>query len=325
MEYNGVLFGNGMTLNVLSQIKDDIPKDKRYLLNIDDFLKGWIENKITEHEVRVLYSALYGNDKSKWSFFDILKEETKSYYKKYNADIEYVMGKLLFQESEYKDVITFFPIMYNVWYIILSDYLYYLNLWSKVDCFYEDVVKKTGHPLYLWTTNFDLFAEKVNPMHIHGKFLQKIKNYNDIVFKMFNENKNYYYKYIWGHNGMGKLGIIREIMKYHDYKKYFDFDFFFNNNIRMKKLLIYGMGFRKSGYVSELKKKFHRYEQPAFGAIIDEHILDRIRVMLEAGMIEEIYITYFGEKEKSHLQAVMNEIGINTFELIRCEEFEFKV
>ena len=85
------------------------------------------------------------------------------------------------------------------------------------------------------------------------------------------------------------------------------------------------MGFRKSGYVSDLKKKFHRYEQPALGAIIDEHILIRIRAMLEAGIVDEIYITYFGEKEKIYLQAVMNGVGINAYKLIGCEEFEFKV
>lgn len=60
MHYDGIMFGNGLTTNLLSQIKEFVPQEKRYLLNIDDFLKQWINNKLTIREERIFYSCIYG-------------------------------------------------------------------------------------------------------------------------------------------------------------------------------------------------------------------------------------------------------------------------
>lgn len=55
MHYNGIMFGNGLTLNLLNQIKEFIPHEKRYLLNINDFLNHWTNNKLTAREERIFY------------------------------------------------------------------------------------------------------------------------------------------------------------------------------------------------------------------------------------------------------------------------------
>lgn len=128
MNYNGVMFGNGMSLNLLQQLKSLVPKDKQYLLDINDFLKFWIKGKISKREEKIFYTSLYGNKKDKWKFFELLKDKVALYYETYDADIEYTLGALLFKESEYKEIILFFPAIYNIWYIILSDYLKYLDL-----------------------------------------------------------------------------------------------------------------------------------------------------------------------------------------------------
>ena len=123
MHYDGIMFGNGMTLNLLLQLKAFIPQNKRYLLDINDFLKSWVEDKLTQREERIFYTAIYGNKADKWKFYEVLKNETATYYENYDADIEYTLGTLLFKKSEYKDIILFFPAFYNIWYIILKDYL----------------------------------------------------------------------------------------------------------------------------------------------------------------------------------------------------------
>ena len=68
MNYNGVMFGNGMSLNLLQQLKSLVPKDKQYLLDINDFLKFWIKGKISKREEKIFYTSLYGNKKDKWKF-----------------------------------------------------------------------------------------------------------------------------------------------------------------------------------------------------------------------------------------------------------------
>lgn len=317
MKYDGLIFGNGMSLNLLQQLKSFIPLQKQYLLDIDDFLKQWIEGKITRREETIFYTAIYGNRKDKWSFFELLKDKMAIYYEKYNADIEYTLGTLLFEESGYKEVILFFPVIYNVWYIILYEYLEYLNLKSKITKFYESVKWITGSPHYVWTTNFDLLGESINPTHVHGRFLTKIRGYEDVVYKMINNGENYYFKYIWGHNGIGKLNNINQLMKFADYTDFFDFDFFFDNNIKMDKMLIYGMGFREAGYINDLRGAYSQYDKATFGAIIDEHILMRINGMQNLGILNQVDITYFNDEEKSYLEEVMEATMIKKYCLIK--------
>ena len=57
------MFGNGMSLNLLQQLKSLVPKDKQYLLDINDFLKFWIKGKISKREEKIFYTSLYGNKK----------------------------------------------------------------------------------------------------------------------------------------------------------------------------------------------------------------------------------------------------------------------
>ncbi len=325
MNYEGVMFGNGMSLNLLQQLKGLVPEDKQYLLDINDFLKSWIKGKISQREEKIFYTSLYGNKKDKWKFFEFLKDKVTLYFETYNADIEYTLGALLFKKSEYKEIILFFPAIYNIWYIILSDYLKYLDLEPRVINFFESVKQITGYPRYIWTTNFDLFGDSINPEHIHGRFLVKIKAYEDIVYRMINNGANYYFKYIWGHNGIGKLNNIQQLMKFDDYRDFFDFDFFFDNSIRIDKMLIYGMGFKKSGFTEDLRSAYPKYNRAAFGAIIDEHILMRINVMQNLGILNQVYITYFNDEEKRHLEEVMEAVMIKKYCLIKCQDFGFSI
>ena len=325
MNYNGVMFGNGMSLNLLQQLKSLVPKDKQYLLEINDFLKFWIKGKISKREEKIFYTSLYGNKKDKWKFFELLKDKVALYYETYDADIEYTLGALLFKESEYKEIILFFPAIYNIWYIILGNYLKYLDLESKIIEFYQSVIRVTGNPQYIWTTNFDLLAESIDPEHIHGRFLPQIKKYEDVVYKMINNGANYYFKYIWGHNGIGKLNNIQQVMKFDDYRNFFDFDFFFDNGISMDKMLIYGMGFKKSGFTEDLRTAYPKYNKAAFGAIIDEHVLMRIKGMQDLGILNQVDITYYNDEEKRHFEEVTEAVMIKKYDLIKCQDFRFSI
>lgn len=170
MVYDGILFGNGMSINLLSQLKKGVPEEKQYLLNLDSFIKYWIEGKLTERENRQLYRAFYGNGKDKWKFYETMKSAFASYYEKYDSNIEYAMGCLLFKDEEIKECFQIFPALYNIWHIILKDYLEYLDLGCNIKNFYQSVYNNISNPQNIWTTNFDLFAESIQAKHIHGRF-----------------------------------------------------------------------------------------------------------------------------------------------------------
>lgn len=317
-----------MSLNLLQQLKNYTPRDKWYLFDIDDFLKKWIGNSLSKREERILYSCIYGNKSAdKERYFQKLKEEMTSYYSKYDANIEYVLGATLFKDTEidYAGIKSFFPAIYNIWHIILKDYLEYLGLKSQVDKFYLSVKSETGNPKYIWTTNFDLFGESINPEHIHGRFLSEMKKYDNVVYKIINNGKEYYFKYIWGHNGIGKLNTIQQLKQYDDCNLFFDFDYFFDNSVRMNRMLIYGMSFQNSGYMDDLKLTLSKYKKASLGGIIDEHILLRINAMQELGLLNEVDITYFSENEKQHLEEVMEAVKIKKYNLVRCQDFSFSI
>lgn len=325
MKYDGFLFGNGLTLNLLYQLKEEVPKERQYLLNVDDFLHTWVKGELTPREERYLYSALYGNQKDKWKYFEIMKNEIELYYKDFDSNIEYVIGKTLFNKEEHNRIVQLFPALYNIWFIVLNEYLNYIGLNSKITSYYERIKEYIGNPRYIWTTNYDKFAECLNPQHLHGRFMDNMKKYEDVIYKRIKGGKEYYYKYVWGHNGIGKMNNINQVMKFKDHDKYFDFAFFNNDNILVNNLLIFGMGFKKSGFTEDLKTKYDRYEHPAFGAIIDEHILIRIRELQEKNKIQRIDISYYDENEKLYLQEVMQEMEITKYRLVKCQDFDFKL
>lgn len=325
MKYDGILFGNGLTLNLLYQLKQEVPEEKQYLLNIDDFLKAWLNGKISQREERTIYCSIYGNKKDKWKYFEIIRQGIETYYRDFDANIEYSLGFLLFKESEHRQMIQIFPALYNIWYVILKDYLEYLGLNDKINHFYQSVKDITGTPDYIWTTNYDLFAEALEPQHLHGKFVERMKKYEDVVYKIIKAGEEYYYRYIWGHNGIGKMENISQIVKYKDHKEKFDFDFFYDEEFNVNNILIYGMGFKKSGFTDDLKTRFKKYEDPAFGAIIDEHILLRIKELQVMKRLKCVDITYFNEVEKLHLEKVLKEVGITDYRLLKCQDFNFSI
>ena len=317
MKYNSLLFGNGLTLNLLHQLQPYIPENKCYLLSIDSFLKEWIKGGISQREENKLYTAMYGKDKYKQQKFEMIKDDLNVYFQTYSSDLEYFLGATLFDKKDdlLKRVKTVFPLFYNAWWIILSEYLEYQDLNNRINSFYQQVAGIVT----------DLFADSLHPEHLHGRFLPHIKDYNDIVFHSYNDDRNHYYKYIWGCNGIGKFNLIQQLRAYYDCSSYFDFNFFFNSELNMNNMLIYGMGFKNSGYISQLQEKYPRYQKAAFGGIIDEHILVRICGLQESGKLNQVDVTYYDEGEREHLHEVLEACMVPNYRLIRCQDFNFHV
>lgn len=257
----------------------------------------------------------------------MIKDDLNVYFQTYSSDLEYFLGAILFDKKDdlLKRVKTVFPLFYNAWWIILSEYLEYQDLNNRINSFYQQVAGIVTESGYIYTTNFDLFADSLHPEHLHGRFLPHIKDYNDIVFHSYNDDREHYYKYIWGCNGIGKFNLIQQLRAYYDCSSYFDFNFFFNSELNMNNMLIYGMGFKNSGYISQLQEKYPRYQKAAFGGIIDEHILVRICGLQESGKLNQVDVTYYDEGEREHLHEVLEACMVPNYRLINCQDFNFHV
>lgn len=329
MHYDGIMFGNGMTINLLQQLKPLIPKNKIYLLSIDAFLKCFCYENITPREERIIVTSLYGtkaNEKKK--YVNILKQDLRNYFERYNANIEYFWGSNLFNnefKKQFNLLTLLFPALYNIWYNVLEEYLKHLGLARKIRGYYSSVVKELGNPKYVWTTNFDLFSESIHPGHVHGSFIHEMKRYEDIVYKFTDSRKHYYFKCIWGYNGIGKSYLIHDLRQFNDCSSYFDFNYFFDNTISIDRMLIYGIGFQNSGYIDDLKTVYPKYQKASLGGIVDEHILLRINGLQEQGKLNHVDVSYFDDNEKQHLIEVLDETKVRQYNLVKSQTYNFVI
>ena len=325
-KYDGLLFGNGMTLNLIEQLRKYIPEEKRYLLSIDEFMKCFYDSRLSLREDNIIFRSFYKDkNQANLKYYEKMKEKFREYYQKHNGNIEYHFGIVLFEEEkadyDLGAIKSLFPALYNIWYIILSEYLYYIELKPYIESFYHSVNNLLATQINIWTTNFDKFADSVLPArHIHGVFVDQIKKFDDVVLYMKNE-KEFYFKYIWGHNGYGKHEFINEYGKIPGYDSYFDFSFFMNEDIEVNNLLIYGLGFQKSGWAEPLKEYKEIYKRPFIGGIIDDHILNRIKKLQDSKKIKDVTISYYNNKEKEYFKELIECFGLYNIELKDTKEF----
>jgi hypothetical protein len=328
-KFDAILFGNGMTLNLLKQLKPYICEEKRYLLNINDFLKKMIGNQISVRENQRIFNVLYRNnspDNNK--NYSKLKNELRRYYLDNNANIEKILGQDLFLETNYDKGLMkgIFPLLYNIWFDLAYEYLIYSRLENYMKNFYDSVKQVLKNDCVIYTTNFDYLADNyLEVNHLHGSFVNGIKKYDDSILIMKND-KEFLFKYIWGWNGVGKLNLINEIKRAKHFEKYFDFRFF-DECFRMDSLLIYGIGFQRSGYITnDFIKAYPKYENNlTIGTVIDEHLLVRIKTLQKLKQLDNIIVSYYSEEEKDYLKVLFNEYGIKNLGFAKSSEFAFSI
>lgn len=329
LEYDGFLFGNGLSINLLYQIKDCIPQEKHYLLNIDDFLLSFIHNKLSSEEDNRIFYLFYDKcNIQNIKFYEQLKKCIAQYYETHNANIEYYLGVDLFRKKDcgydYPAVKSFFPFLYNIWFDILQEFLKY----QKVDLYISNFVNSIRTILKpnagIYTTNFDRLMDKLSPYHLHGKFVKNFTKANELIFKYI-DDEHFLYKCLWGWNGVGKLNFINDIRKTNGYETYFDVSFFFENDFHIKHLLVYGVGFQKSGYTEDLAKYKPIYSSPAIGGIIDEHILLRISGLQNQKQLENVTFSYYVDKELTYFQELAEYFNIKNVYFRKSTEFLFTI
>lgn len=326
-KYDGFLFGNGLTINLLNQLANHIPSKKRYLLNIDDFLRCFATNRLSDREKRKIFKLFYKKETlENLKYFEKLKTEIICYYEKNDANIEYYFGLALFQENcceyDYQLLKTVFPFLYNIWYEILYQYLSSLKLENIVSNFSNSVNKTLYYPKNIYTTNFDKFADHLKPEHLHGSFVTPYKKYNELIFQKLNREE-FLYKCIWGWNGIGKLTAIEQYCNIKGYEKYFDFSFFFNQEVHIKNLLVYGIGFQRSGYMEDLSIFNSKYEKPAIGGVVDEHILIRLQGLQTRNQLDCITFSCYSDSEMGYFKDIVQLHELKNVMFLKSTEFKF--
>ncbi len=328
-KFDGLLFGNGLSICLLDQLKVHIPENKRYLFNINDFLKLLAKNGLNKREDNKVFSSFYNkSDSFSYKNYVKLKSNLTLYFMNHDADFELHFGSDLFQTKEcdydFELLKTLTPFLYNIWHQILLDYIMSLGLDMKMKVFMNCVKDSLYSNPSIFTTNFDRFAEILEPQHLHGRFVYPYKYLKDLELCQIDVN-TFYYKCIWGWNGIGKYNMINEVMRFPDFKNHFDFDFFYQNELNINHLLIYGIGFKKSGYIDKISMVNPMYKEPVIGGIIDEHILLRIKSLQTQKMLHRITFAYYNEDDLLHYKSLTKLFELRQVEYVKSTEFKYSV
>jgi hypothetical protein len=332
LKFDAMIFGNGLTLNLFGKLMDFVPNEKRYLFNIDEFLKKLISNKLPFKEEKYIEIIFYNktsieNNKNFLKLKNILSE----YYSNNNSNIEKVLGKDLFKKENevgyniaaIKDL---FPALYNIWFDMVYQYIINNDLEVYLENFYTDVKSLLSSENDIYTTNFDYLSDKyMKTKHIHGKFIDKISTYSDVILYV-NDDKSFEFKMIWGYNGVGKEFMLNSYYRSGKYEKNFDFNFLYKEIIA-ENILIYGMSFQRAGYIDdEFLKNYSKYNNDNFeGTVIDDHILKRVSKLQELKKIKNVTVSYYSEKERNYFEEIFKYYKIKNFEFIKSSQFEFKI
>lgn len=329
MKYDGLLFGNGLSLNLIKQIEPFIKEEKRYILNIDTFLQAFVERRLSYREENRIFNIFYKNkDIRNLRHFEELRNAVAQYYKSHDANIEYWLGVDLFKEKtcnyDFPLIKSLFPSLYNIWHEIMIDYLTHTNISPLICSFNSSVMTVLSEQAKIYTTNFDRLFEDIKPKHLHGIFIKNYRKFEELILS-FIDDKTFYYKCIWGWNGIGKWNYIEKIRNIPKHEIYFDFDFFFNPNIHISNLLIYGMGFQTSGYIDELSEEMPKYKQSTFGGIVDEHILVRLNGLQTQKQLDNITFAYYADKDLSRYQQLVSHFNLKNVSYIQSSILPFSI
>lgn len=326
--FDALLIGNGSTINLLNQLSLELDVEKSYLLKFDDFCKALSNDEISYREKRIICSVLYRKDvKDSSHYIKMLQQYLIQFYQMHDGNIEYHLGVWLFDKKncpfDYDLTTGIFPVLYNLWHQLLVDYVNYSNKFDFVYRYCDSILTYLCKAAKVYTINFDCFLDTIPAEHLHGKFVERLKCYDDAIYYKENDG-GFKFKNVWGWNGIGKFDFISTFNKRGDCKKYFDFSFFFDNDLFIENLLVYGVGFQVSGYVDNLKL-IRQGESLYVGGIVDEHLLIRFKELQNKSKLKNITFAFYNEDDKERYRKLVDFYGLINVMWIQSNELKFSI
>lgn len=328
MCYDSILFGNGLTVNLLNQLSPYIPEEYRFLLTFDGFMTSFISGTLPNTMEKNIFFAFYRqNNKENREYFAKMKETLNEYYIVCNGNIEKHFGLAEFQKNtayNYSAAKSLLPFFYNMWFRQLDKMLTETHQHKRMKRFYTSVKSVLSDHAVIYTTNFDLFADRIlDPAHLHGRFVEDIRKYEECIWQR--EEKEFTFKYLWGWNGLGKGIAIYEKQNEAGAKQLFNWEFFLEDQ-PIENLLIYGLSFQRSGFITDdFIDALPQYETPAIGAVIDEHILIRLKGLQNHHNNLRVTFAYYSENDLKHYQNLVVTYGMSNVSYIPSDSLHFLV
>ena len=280
--YDLFLFGYGLTLAInqkLSSLSFITPQQKQ-ILNLDSFFRTFITSGKRERLYRK-FIALFRVDTGTTEFHEKMRIKLDTRMDEILENgFERWVGKYLFDPNNQVDSEEklYLYILHSYWTHLVSEEILHLPKTKKVlaaiaDKIFE-VICPTGN---IFTTNFDTVLDGyLKPQHLHGTTPIPLVSVGEIILEIFPNGKNFEYSYMFGTSGFEKLARLENIRKLSQNK--YHLDFFYNPDLALGNLLIYGLSFGKAEAVSdEFLEKYPGHTNFYFVRSIDGHILLKVK------------------------------------------------
>ena len=326
-KYNSFIYGNGLTLGVLSIIKEYSKNQYRRYLDCNNFISDFVRAKSHARILReylkyfqITQATKANHDKARGFLYDNYDEISYLGFERW-------VSKHLFDDNEdYKNIIVYAYILYNYWYhVINEEILTRINIKSLRIEIGKYILKFIKNKNNIFTTNFDnILDNSLYPNHIHGSFHLPLDNIKNVILHHYNEN-NFEYKYLFGTNGFEKLNRIDKLNRLS--QGTYDLDFFYNDSLNLGSLLIYGMAFGRTEFISDsFLRQYPQHKENKLVRAVDGHILLKLIIRHQNNQLNKITLAFYSETDKKAYQELFEDSELKEIiEYKQCDEvFNFK-
>ena len=330
-KYDCLIYGNGLSVLLLNQLRKVAPEKYKYEFSFSDYMNAFSKGLITNKERRELQELFHNliDSRLATNSYDNYCNYISGVIEREGVDFEQILGRTLVANKEEKErnnavILSIYPVMYNYWGNNLLGLIQAIFKEDYLRSFCNSVKGILSSGAVVYTTNFDSFTDNLKPEHLHGRFVYPIKREKDLIYQYFGNNGDYFYKFLWGHNGIGKRFFIQYMHDhFDDYNKYFGFDFFFDEQVHINNILIFGIGFKNSAYSSAINP----YKEGIIhkGFVIDDHILERLRELQQKDQLNRITIAYYSEDDRTRFIELIKLYELERASLVSSDEFAFRI
>jgi len=305
--YDTFLYGYGLTLAVSSQLLNSVKltsRQRQYL-----FFSSFFREFVTSDEHRKVYrdflkyfkinpETAYQHTKTKKDLLSKLEAIEKYGFERW-------VSKNLFENVDSVDSKkkAYLYMLYNYWgHLWHTNILQVSEVQNQLCEISKEILRVIRFKKQIYTTNFDnVLDEYLKPQHLHGIFSLPLNNMEDIIHVPYPDGKSFEYSFLFGTNGFEKLSRLNTIHTLKQRK--YELDFFFNLDMDLGHLLIYGLSFGLSEfYTDEFFNKYPEHENEYFLRSVDGHILLKLNERFQKNKLSRITVTYYTDDDLEHLK-----------------------
>jgi hypothetical protein len=326
-KFDSLIYGNGLNLNLFTRITREISLNsysKQYL-DFGIFLKDLLTNPT--------HSSIWRDFEKKFDDHGESANKTRfsTRNKLYNEldeilalGFEQWVSKYTFIEPSKITSIekTFLYLAFNHWASLIDTNVFNRKNIEYILQEYADKLNSKVNNNQIYTLNFDTYFDKfLKVRHLHGRFVSPLRKFSSVLLSIPGNEVNHEYTYLFGGNGFEKKSRINTLMSLQC--DTYDFNFF-NDNSDLGNVLIYGVAFGKTQFMTDDFLNEHNIHYDNFLVrSVDGHILERLSEKYKDNKLSSITITYYDENDYKRISKWIDISGLKNFtKLISLNEYD---